>query len=257
MRLSIAIPCFNEAPNVRALEERLASVLPRLLADWSTLEIVLVDDGSRDDTAEAMRAFAAAATRPGLDVVVRRHEQNAGLGAAIRTGLSTATGDVVVTTDADGTYRFSDIPALLACLTPGVDLVTASPYHPQGAVENVPSHRLFLSRGASLLYRLLVRWRFYTWTALFRAYRRPVIETVPFASDGFLAGTEILVNAIAAGFVAAEFPAVLHARTLGTSKAKLLRTIRAHLRFQGSLLLRRVTGHAPEGRPAGHAGSRV
>lgn len=256
MRLTIAIPCFNEAPNVRALDERLSAVLPRLMADWTTLEIVLVDDGSRDDTVQAMQAFAATA-RPGLDVVIRRHEKNAGLGAAIRTGLSAATGDVVVTTDADGTYRFSDIPGLLACLTPGVDLVTASPYHPQGAVENVPSHRLILSRGASLLYRLLVRWRFYTWTALFRAYRRPVIETVPFASDGFLAGTEILVNAMAAGFTAAEFPAVLYARTLGTSKARLLRTIRAHLRFQTSLLVRRLTGRVPEGRPAGHTGSRV
>ena len=73
-------------------------------------------------------------------------------------------------------------------------------------MDNVPAYRLFFSRGASFLYRLLVQWNLYTWTALFRAYRRDVVRTVPFASTGFLAGTEILVNAIGAGYRAAEFP---------------------------------------------------
>jgi dolichol-phosphate mannosyltransferase len=135
-------------------------------------------------------------------------------------------------------------------LTGDVDLVTASPYHPQGAVDNVPAYRLFFSRGASFLYRLLVKWNLYTWTALFRAYRVQVVRTVPFASNGFLAGTEILVNAIFAGYRAAEYPTVLHSRVFGQSKAKIARTVRAHLGYQASVLKRRFFGGQPAGTPA-------
>lgn len=249
MRLSVVIPCFNEEANVRALEPRLGPVLRGLMDRFETIEVVLVDDGSRDGTWAAMAAFAASAG-DGLEVTLTRHATNAGLGQAMRTGLAAATGDVLVTTDSDATYRFEDIPALLDVLGPDVDLVTASPYHPAGGVDNVSAVRLLFSRGASLIYRLLVRRDVFTWTALFRVYRSRVVRTVPFASTGFLAGTELLVNAIDAGFRAAEFPTVLHARVLGVSKAKIARTVRAHLGFQGHLLLRRVSGALPSGTPA-------
>ena len=117
-------------------------------------------------------------------------------------------------------------------------------------MDNVPAYRLFFSRGASFLYRLLVQWNLYTWTALFRAYRRDVVRTVPFSSTGFLAGTEILVNAIGAGYRAAEYPTVLHSRVHGVSKAKIARTVRAHLGFQASVLKRRLFGGRPAGTPA-------
>jgi dolichol-phosphate mannosyltransferase len=247
--LSVVIPCYNEEANVRALEPRLGPVLRDLAPRFPSIEVVLVDDGSRDGTWEAMEALAASGAA-GFEVRLARHPANAGLGQAIRTGLTAATGDVIVTTDSDATYRFESLPALLDLLGPEVDLVTASPYHPEGGVDNVPASRLFFSRGASLLYRILVRRDVYTWTALFRAYRSRVVQTVPFASSGFLAGTELLVNAIDAGYRAAEFPTVLHARVHGVSKAKIARTIRAHLSFQAQLLLRRVTGAAPAGRPA-------
>jgi len=63
---------------------------------------------------------------------------------------------------------------------------------------------------------------------------------VPFESNGFLAGTELMVNAMLMGYKVAEYPAVLHARTFGTSKARIMRTISAHLKFQTSVLLRRL-----------------
>lgn len=77
-----------------------------------------------------------------------------------------------------------------------------------------------------------------------------LVPALPFASTGFLAGRELLVNAIDAGYRAAEFPTVLHSRVHGVSKAKIARTIRAHLGFQWSLLTRRITGAKPAGRPA-------
>ncbi|MGL4649391.1 MAG: glycosyltransferase family 2 protein, partial [Caldilineaceae bacterium] len=82
--------------------------------------------------------------------------------------------------------------------------------------------------------------RVHTYTALFRAYRRDVIQRTPFESDGFLAGTELMVKAMLQGCRVVEFPTVLHARAAGVSKAKLLRTIRAHLAFQGDVLRHRL-----------------
>src|SRR5205809_175854 len=81
-------------------------------------------------------------------------------------------------------------------LRPGIDIVTASPYHPDGGVDGVAAYRLVLSRGSSLIYRLLVGSDLHTYTALFRAYRRDVVRSVEFRADGFLAVAEILVNAI-------------------------------------------------------------
>jgi dolichol-phosphate mannosyltransferase len=175
-----------------------------------------------------------------VQVSLLRHERNRGLGAALRSGFRAATGARVVTTDSDGTYRFADIPGLLACLDGGADLATASPYHPAGRVVGVPPARLLLSQAASLLYRLLVDRRIHTYTSLFRAYRRTVLEQVTFASDGFLGGTELLVKARLRGFKVAEYPATLSVRQMGVSKLRLGRTIRAHLQFQARLLLLRL-----------------
>jgi dolichol-phosphate mannosyltransferase len=74
---------------------------------------------------------------------------------------------------------------------------------------------------------------------LFRAYRREVIQQVTFESDGFLSGTEILIKGILMGYRVAEYPAVLHVRAYGVSKARLMQTILAHLRFQTRVLLHR------------------
>jgi dolichol-phosphate mannosyltransferase len=199
-----------------------------------------VDDGSRDDTLAVFSRVAESAREMGIAAVVVPHDRNRGLGAAMRTGFRAAQGDVVVTTDSDATYRFEEIPAILDHLADDVDIVTASPYHPRGAVANVPPHRLVLSRGSSWVYRRLVSSSLHTYTALFRVYRRHVIDTVPFSSDGFLAGAELLVNAVLAGYRAAEYPTVLHSRAHGVSKARLARTILAHVKFQARVLAGRL-----------------
>ena len=77
----------------------------------------------------------------------------------------------------------------------------------------------------------------HTWTALFRSYRRPVIDNVPFVSDDFLAGTELLVNALRNGYTVAEFPTTLHVRTFGQSSIKIARVTRSHLLFQCKLVM--------------------
>ncbi|MBN1218146.1 MAG: glycosyltransferase family 2 protein [Anaerolineae bacterium] len=239
MDLSIIIPCYNEADNIPKLQTEFFPVVAEL-AQAQSVEVVFVDDGSTDDTWSALNQTFDEGGVPDVLLKFERHPVNRGLGAAIRTGFATASGEIVVTTDSDGTYQFAEIPALLARLTPEIDMVTASPYHPAGEVAGVPAYRLLLSRGSSIIYRLLVDWRIHTYTALFRVYRRRVIQNVPFESDGFLAGTELLVNGILLGYRAAEYPTILHSRVHGISKAKIARTIWAHLKFQGHILLRRL-----------------
>lgn len=239
MDLSIIIPCYNEVENIPKIQREFFPIA-RELAKTHSLEVIFVDDGSSDETWQALIDTFGASSEPGITVRFERHEVNRGLGAALRTGFAAARGEVIVTTDSDGTYKFSEIPTLLSYLTPGVEIVTASPYHPQGDVVGVPAHRLVLSRGSSTIYRLLVDWQLHTYTCLFRAYRRKVIEDVSFESDGYLAGTELLVNGMLMGYRLAEYPAVLHSRVFGASKAKLVRTILAHLRFQARVLLHRL-----------------
>jgi dolichol-phosphate mannosyltransferase len=212
------------------------------LAQMQTVEAVLIDDGSSDDTLTRLEELATQRA----DVRVARHEQNRGLGAAMRTGYAHARGAVLVTTDSDGTYPFTEIPRMLALLTPNVDIVAASPYHPDGGVEGVPRYRLILSQGASLLYRLLLKWDVHTYTAMFRAVRREVAERTPSEANGFLMPAEFLANALLLGYRVAEFPTVLHVRRYGQSKARVARIILAHLRFQTRLIGYRLTGRRPQ-----------
>ncbi len=238
MKLSLVIPAYNESEGVHQTAEALRTLLTQLGKSYD-IEVVFVNDGSKDDTAALLKQEFNGDSR----VQVVSHEVNRGLGAAIRTGFQHAKGDVIVTTDFDGTYPLDTIPQMLARMTADdCDICTASPYHPNGHVEGVPGYRLIFSFGASLLYRILVSWRIHTWTALFRAYRRRVVETVTFESNDFLAGTEIIVKAIQAGFSVTEFPTTLHVRTFGQSSIKIARVTRSHLKFQWRLLLQSLFG---------------
>lgn len=236
-RVSVVIPFFNEEEGIPSLAERLTR-LDHQLSFAYELEYVLVDDGSLDNGMKIARKLLFARLPR---VVYGRHEHNRGLGAAIRTGFSLATGDIVVSLDSDCTYDPMDVPRLLDVLQEQkADIATGSPYHPDGGVENVVPWRLMLSKSASSLYRLVCPCKLHTYTSMMRAYRRPVIESVSFTSDGFAAVTEILLDASFRGYRIAEVPLVLHSRKTGVSKMKIARTIRMHLRLMLQTALRRI-----------------
>jgi dolichol-phosphate mannosyltransferase len=240
VQLSVVIPCYNEAANVPGLKADLWPVVEQLRHNgpWQSVEIIFVDDGSRDNTADLLASEFGSQPQ----VTLLRHPHNRGLGAALRTGFEACAGDVVVTADSDGTYPFSEIVPLLARLEPGIDIVTASPYHPLGGVDNVPRYRIFLSKSASALYRVLVNPRLHTYTSMFRAYRRPVIENNRHEHTGFLGVTEILVRAMLNGAKVAEHPCRLRVRRYGQSKARVASITRSHLQFQRQILFYRLGG---------------
>jgi dolichol-phosphate mannosyltransferase len=120
--------------------------------------------------------------------------------------------------------------------------VTASPYHPQGRTAGVPGWRLLLSRGASLLHRLVAGGELHTYTSCFRVYRRRAVAGMQLAHLDFLGIAEMLHKLAASGGKIVEFPAVLGARTRGVSKVKLTKTIAGHLMLLGRLLRLRLAG---------------
>lgn len=236
--VSLIIPCCNEEAGLATLEAALLPVIAQL-SERGPVEVILIDDGSTDSTWSGLKQIEMRLP----EVHLIRHPMNYGLGAALRTGFAHARGDVVVTTDADGTYSLAEIPALLARLTPEIAIVTASPYHPDGGVDGVPAWRLIFSRGASLCYRMVLGRNgspVHTYTSLFRAYRCKVLPYIMPEHEGFLAVAEILVRATLAGYSIAEYPTILRTRRYGQSKARVVRITLTHIGFLTNILLHRV-----------------
>ena len=116
MRLSVVIPCYNEAKTIRALVDRVRA------APGPAREIIIVDDGSRDGTRDVLRTQIA----PLVERIIF-HETNQGKGAALRTGFGAATGDIVIPQDADLEYDPQEYPKLIQPIIDGkADVVFGS-----------------------------------------------------------------------------------------------------------------------------------
>ncbi len=232
--VSIVVPLFNEELLVPHLSNTLAEVSQKLGPRYD-LEFVLVDDGSTDDTWNKLRkAFG-----PRADVHLLRHDANAGVAAAIMTGLRAAHHDTVCSMDSDCSYDPLKLADMIPLLTTGVDLVTASPYHPAGGVKNVPGWRLTLSRGCAWLYRRVLKTKLHTYTSCFRVYRRSTVAAVPLKYGRFLGVAELVGRLDLAGKTVVEYPAVLESRMIGRSKMKTVRTVLGHLGLMARLVFDR------------------
>src|SRR4030065_1651128 len=137
MDLSIIIPMFNEAENVKATLDRFKETLASFNG---TYEIVAVNDGSLDNTLEILTRLAE---KDGKLKIVS-YPKNIGRGMALRRGFKESGGEIIVSIDADLSYDPRYILDLLAALRDeqDIDFVLASPYMPGGSVENVPFSRL-------------------------------------------------------------------------------------------------------------------
>lgn len=213
MKVTLVLPAYNEAGNLPPLLRRIEALR---MSDPALreMEIVVVDDGSTDGTAE----LAVQSGLPGLTVI--RHGTNRGLAAALRTGIHTAlsgaAGDgVVVTLDADGTHDPADIPRLLRALGDGADVAIASRFAPGGRERGVPWRRRLLSRAAGLALRLACQLPIRDATSGYRAYRawvaRKLLDEYPgvFGTLGFSVTVAMLVAALQAGAQPAEVPTVV------------------------------------------------
>jgi glycosyltransferase involved in cell wall biosynthesis len=192
-------------------------------------EIIAVNDGSLDNTLEILSRLAEQDGK--LKIV--SYFKNVGRGMALRKGFKESTGEIIVSIDADLSYSPHYIFDLVETLRkePETDFVLASPYMPGGDVQNVPIHRLWISKWGNKLLRFAMPNRIYTSTGIFRAYRKKVLDSLELESDGKEIHLEILSRALALGFRVKEIPAVLSSRRRGKSKFKLKKTAISHLVF--------------------------
>jgi dolichol-phosphate mannosyltransferase len=217
--VSVVVPCYDEVEGIPPLLKRLETMVP---LGW---EVVFVDDGSRDATFATL--LSAARTRPWMRVV--RHGTNLGLGAAMRTGFAYARAPIVCTMDSDCTYLPERLPELVRLVEQGADIATASPWHPDGVATQAGWFRSALSRTVSRLYKRLIGQDVHTFTCLYRAYRREVVERTQFRATGFAAVAELMLRGLLSGCRVRELPMELEARQFGESKLRIGDAILSHV----------------------------
>jgi dolichol-phosphate mannosyltransferase len=229
------IPAFNEEANV-----------PRLLADLEARpelfppgsRLILVDDGSEDDTVAVAQAYDGPLPLEVLPLVV-----NQGPGGAFRAGFAHALEDcpedaLVVTLESDTTSDLGALSEMLLRARAGADLVLAS-VHNGGRMLNVSAHRRLLSRGAGLLVRHALGLDARTVSSFFRVYRASVLVRASarfgdafITERGFACKAEILAKLVAMGASVEEVTIDLDASLReGRSKMRLLPTIAGYARL--------------------------
>jgi glycosyltransferase involved in cell wall biosynthesis len=171
-RLSIVVPLFNERGTLDELHRRLTAVL---FAIGTRAEIVYVDDGSTDGTADAVARIAAGYTHVRLIALARNYGQTAALAA----GFDAARGDVIVAMDGDLQHAPEEIPKLLAKLNEGYDIVSG---WREQRVDGLWTRRL-PSRIANWLMAKLSGVPLHDFGTTFKAYRAPVIKRIRLYGD--------------------------------------------------------------------------
>jgi dolichol-phosphate mannosyltransferase len=227
----VLLPAFDEARSLPILFDTISQEL-------NDYEIVLVDDGSVDETKEVANSYLSK-----LPLTILHHKFNKGLGAALRTGLTHIAefgneGSIVVTMDSDLTHEPSFIPLLESEIHNGYDIAVASRYAQGGAQHNLPFSRRFLSWGLNILIRLSGSsvkdnssgfrcMKLETLQKAVHTYGQDFITT-----NGFPATVEILQKLRHVGAKIKEVPVQLdYGRKLGSSKLKLGEAIPLYLKF--------------------------
>ena len=233
--VSVVVPIYNERDCLSHLLTNLKTLAEECI-DLYEFEFVLVDDGSNDGTSEIL--LETVAQKRQFRIIF--HKENLGIAAAIHNGILASSHETVVSIDADGSYDPQLMKSMIPLLDKDVDLVTASPYHPDGMVENVKAWRLWISRCASVVYRSLMRQKLYCCTSCYRVYRRSKVVDLQPNNTGFVGVAELLWRLDRRGSRIVEYPAVLSTRVAGASKMKVARATLKHLRFIGTILLRKA-----------------
>ena len=203
MSISIILPAKNEAAG-------LAKVLPVLKRILPAAELIVVDDGSSDYTAEVSRSHGAK---------VVSHLYSMGNGAAVKSGARAAQGDTLVFMDADGQHQPEDIPALLAKFEEGYDMVVGA----RSVKSQAGAHRAFANGFYNRMASLMVGHRVRDLTSGFRVVNAQKCRRfLPLLPNGFSYPTTITMSFFRAGYAVAYVE--IHApRRIGRSHVRLLR----------------------------------
>jgi glycosyltransferase involved in cell wall biosynthesis len=210
----IVLPTYPEATNIVTVLQRIRSVLP-------DADVLVVDDGSPDGTAD----LAEATGRERGRITVMRRAAKSGLGSAYRAGFAhglAAGADVLVEMDADLSHDPAALPSLVAPAQTGeADLVIGSRYVPGGSIPDWPLHRRALSQWGNRYAAAMLRLRVADATAGFRAYRADTLRAIDLdtvSTDGYGFQIDMAYRVRRAGGRIVEIPIEFHDRVRGTSK---------------------------------------
>lgn len=216
-RLSVVVPAYNEASRLPATLARIAEFLegaPR----WRPAEVIIVDDGSRDQTAAVGEGFGG---RDGVEVRVCRLAVNRGKGAAVRTGLAASRGEWVLISDADLAAPIEDVDLLLAA---GADLATGSRALRRELISRrQPWARDLMGRGFNLLLRVLGLTALRDTQCGFKLLRGELARTLgqQLRLDGFAFDVELLARTRRLGGSIREIP--VHWEHVDESRVRAVR----------------------------------
>lgn len=199
---SIVIPAYNEGARLGATLEK---VLAYVHAQRWDAEVIVVNDGSRDNTAEIVRSFAA------KDHTLHLIENpgNRGKGFSVRNGMLAAKGSIVLFSDADLSSPIEEAPKLLNALGAGSDIAIGSRWlRAETQTQRQPLHRQIIGRIFNLLLRLTLGLKFADTQCGFKAFKRPAVDAIfprqQIERWGF--DPEILFLARKLGFTVKEVP---------------------------------------------------
>jgi len=231
LELSVIAPMYNEQAVIEQAVRKLVSAVEALGVSY---ELILVNDGSTDDTENVLRRTAGEFDH----VRIVSYQQNRGRGYALRAGFARCAGRYVISTESDLTWGQNIIGELYnELLVSRADVVVASPYAPGGKLENVPLRRAFLSSFGNRILRRSVPAPITMLSGMTRGYLGDAIRSMPLQEDRKEIHLEIISKACMLGYRFSEIPATLRweppkkGKPQRKSKFRAGRLIRTHLLF--------------------------
>jgi glycosyltransferase involved in cell wall biosynthesis len=210
--LTVSLPAYNEAENIARMIEMVRGKVAPLVDD---LEIVVVNDGSADDTGRIVRQLSDSDPR----VRLVEHPVNLGYGAAVRDAVWAASKELIFFTDSDLQFDLAELAHFLP-LIGEADMVIG-----YRRARSDPWYRTFFGHGWSWLVNLLFGYVARDVDCAFKLFRREVIDTIHVESGGAMFSAEFLVRAKQAGFRIIEEPVNHYPRQAGSQTGANLRVI--------------------------------
>ncbi len=203
-KISVVCPYYNEAQIIGSTVKTIYETLIKLDYEF---ELILVNDGSTDDSFE----IAKQATMNFDNVILITYLFNEGRGYALKKGISTASGEIIITTEIDLSWGKDIIQTIVEKFEdrPYLDCVIASPNHPEGKYRNVPFKRVMISKIGNLLIRMFFVPEISMNTGMTRGYRKDVIQHLDMTEKGKEFHLEVLLKLNALDYKIKEVPATL------------------------------------------------
>jgi glycosyltransferase involved in cell wall biosynthesis len=210
LAISVVMPAYNEE---RTIGKMISSIISTMDSTNMPYELIIVDDGSTDNTRRTATRYKA---------TVLSNGRNIGKGYALRKGFRHTQGDIVVTVDSDGAHKPKEIPDLIHPLFNGVDIVAGSRFIGRRGKNSTSKLNLLGNFMFNTVIMILTGKRITDSQTGFRAFKKEVLQKINLESLGYEIETEITVKGLKNGFVYQEKPVTCERRQYSISRLKVL-----------------------------------